>query len=93
MKFHRIVPAMVLFRIFGKNLIPSKTLVAMATKLKRIWHLALPNGSLSNFFKLYPGVKFDPHPGGSQVYMELYVETLEFSLYVAMRPRVTKFCM
>ena len=25
MKFHRNVPAMVLFRIFGKNLIPSKT--------------------------------------------------------------------
>ena len=31
MKFHRNVPAMVLF-----NLIPSKTLVAMATKLKKI---------------------------------------------------------
>ena len=25
MKFHRNVPAMVLFRIYGKNLIPSKT--------------------------------------------------------------------
>ena len=36
MKFHRIVPAMVLFRISGKNLIPSKTVVAMATKLKKI---------------------------------------------------------
>ena len=34
MKFHRNVPAMVLFRISRKNLIPSKTLVAMATKLK-----------------------------------------------------------
>ena len=32
-KFHRNVPAMVLFRIFLNNLIPSKTLVAMATKL------------------------------------------------------------
>ena len=32
MKFHRNVPAMVLLRISGKNLIPSKTLVAMATK-------------------------------------------------------------
>ena len=34
MKFHRNVPAMVFFRISGKNLIPSQTLVAMATKLK-----------------------------------------------------------
>ena len=36
MKFHGNVPAMVLFRIFLKNLIPSKTVVAMATKLKKI---------------------------------------------------------
>ena len=36
MKFYRNVPAMVLFRISRKNLIPSKTLVAMATKLKKI---------------------------------------------------------
>ena len=35
MKLHRNVPAMVLFRISRKNLIPSKTLVAMATKLKK----------------------------------------------------------
>ena len=35
MKFHRNVPGMVLFRIFLKNLIPSKTVVAMATKLKK----------------------------------------------------------
>ena len=35
MKFHRNVPTMVLFRICGKNLIPSKTVVAMATKLKK----------------------------------------------------------
>ena len=34
MKFHRNVPAMVLFRISLKNLILSKTLVAMANKLK-----------------------------------------------------------
>ena len=33
MKFHRNVLDMVLFIIFLKNLIPSKTLVAMATKL------------------------------------------------------------
>ena len=36
MKLHRNDPAMVLFRIPGKNFIPSKTLVAMATKLKNI---------------------------------------------------------
>ena len=35
MKFHRNVPAMVFFRTFLKNLIPSKTVVAMATKLKK----------------------------------------------------------
>ena len=34
MKFHRNVPTMVLFRISWNNLIPSKTLVAMATILK-----------------------------------------------------------
>ena len=39
MKFHRNVPAMVLFRISWKNLILSKTVVAMATKLKKIWKL------------------------------------------------------
>ena len=35
MKFHRNVPAMVLFRISWKNLISSKTVVAMATKLTK----------------------------------------------------------
>ena len=39
MKFHRIVPAMVLFRIFLKKLILSKSLVAMATKHKKIRNL------------------------------------------------------
>ena len=39
MKFYRNVPAMVLFRISWKNLIPSKTVVAMATKLKKFWNL------------------------------------------------------
>ena len=39
MKFYRNVPAMVLFRIFWKNLILSKTLIAMATKLKKFWKL------------------------------------------------------
>ena len=39
MKFHRNVPAMVLFRHFLNNLIPSKTLVAMATKLKKIFEI------------------------------------------------------
>ena len=35
MKFHRNVPALVLFRISSKTLILSKTVVAMATKLKK----------------------------------------------------------
>ena len=39
MKFHRNVPTMVLFRISWNNFIPSKTLVAMATKLKFFWNL------------------------------------------------------
>ena len=39
MKFHRNVPTMVLFRISWNNLIPSKTLVAMATKLNFFWNL------------------------------------------------------
>ena len=39
MKFHRNVPAMVLFRISWNNLILSKPVVAMATKLKIIWKL------------------------------------------------------
>ena len=38
-KFHRNVPAMVLFRISWENLISSKTLVAMAAKLKNFWNL------------------------------------------------------
>ena len=33
MKFHRNVPAMVFFKMIWNNLIPLKTLVAMATKL------------------------------------------------------------
>ena len=36
MKFHRNVPAMVPLQNFLKKLIPSKTVVAMATKLKKI---------------------------------------------------------
>ena len=39
MKFLRNVPTMVLFRISWNNLILSKTLVAMATKLKIFWNL------------------------------------------------------
>ena len=40
MKFHRNVPGMVLFRIFCKNLIPSKNLVAMATKLNFFFEIS-----------------------------------------------------
>ena len=41
MKFHRDVPAIVLFRIFWKNLIPLKTPAAIATKLKKRWNLKI----------------------------------------------------
>ena len=41
MKFHRNVSAMVLLRICEKNLVPSKTLVAMATKLKKMKSLKI----------------------------------------------------
>ena len=41
MKFHRNVPAIVFFRISWKNLIPSKTLVGIATKLKKMKSLKI----------------------------------------------------
>ena len=40
-----------------------------------------------------PGVKFDPTPGVTSFIWDYIGKTLEFFLYVAMRPRVTKFCM
>ena len=43
MKFHWNVPAMVLLRISWKNLILSKTVVAMATKLKNFENLLVRN--------------------------------------------------
>ena len=38
-KVHSNVPAVVLLRISGQNLIPLKTLIAMATKLRNIRNL------------------------------------------------------
>ena len=39
LKFHRNVPAINFSEFFSNNLIPSKTLVAVATKLKNIQNL------------------------------------------------------
>ena len=40
-----------------------------------------------------PGVKFDPTPGVTSFTWDYIWKILEISLYVAIRPRVTKFCM
>ena len=40
-----------------------------------------------------PGVKFDPTPGVTSFTCNYIGKTLETSLYEAIRPRVTKFCM
>ena len=40
-----------------------------------------------------PGVKFDPTPRVTSFTWDYIGRILEFSLYVAIRPRVTKFCM
>ena len=40
-----------------------------------------------------PGVKFDPTPGVTSFTWDYIGKILEISLYVAIRPRVTKFCM
>ena len=40
-----------------------------------------------------PGVKFDPTPGVTSFTWEYIGKILEISLYVAIRPRVTKICM
>ena len=40
-----------------------------------------------------PGVKFDPTPGVTSFTWDYTGKILENSLYVAIRPRVTKFCM
>ena len=40
-----------------------------------------------------PGVKFDPTLGVTSFTWDYIGKTLEISLYVAIRPRVTKLCM
>ena len=109
MKFHRNVPAKVLFRISCKNLIPSQTLVAMATNFKKnkslkiflsetTWLRATKFGMYLYLMGLYqvssdycPGVKFDPTPGVKSFTWDYIRKTLEFTFYVAIRPRVTKY--
>ena len=40
-----------------------------------------------------PGVKFDPTPGVTSFTWDYIGKTLEVSLYLAVRPRLTKFCI
>ena len=40
-----------------------------------------------------PGVKFDPTAGVTSFTWGYIGKTLEISLYLAIRPRLTKFCM
>ena len=40
-----------------------------------------------------PGVKFGPAPGVTTFTLAYIVKTLEISLYLAIRLRLTKFCM
>ena len=40
-----------------------------------------------------PGVKFDPTPGVTSFTWDYIGKVLENSLYVAIRPRDSKFCM
>ena len=107
MKFHRKGPAMFLFRILRKKkLIPSKTLVAMATKLKSIGifkvFLSETNRPMATKVSMglhqvssnySPVVKFD-HAQGVTSFTWGYIEKiLEIFLYLPIRPRVTKFYM
>jgi hypothetical protein len=43
LKLHRNVPLVVNFKNGSKNLIPSRTLVAMATEIKNLKYLLLEN--------------------------------------------------
>ena len=104
MKFHRNYPAMVLLRICWKNLIPSKIVVAIATKVSKLKNIG--NLLKSSCLKLQG---LGPHSfnvvGLYQDCLQIIAQTvttftwaykertLEIFLYLAMRPRVTKFCM
>ena len=112
MKFHRNVPAMVLFRIFMKKfdsvkncgchgnkteknlktlkIFLSETIRVRATKFGMYLHL-MGLYQVSSNYSL--GVKFDPTPGVASFTWDYLRKILEISLYVAIRPRVTKFCM
>ena len=43
--------------------------------------------------KPLPGVKFGPFPGVTSFTLAYVGKTLEISLYLAIRSRLTKFCM
>ena len=79
-KFHRNDPAIVVFRIYQKNLITTleifENLVVLNHKayVQLLLHVALCSGSLSSSTNYSPGVKFDATPGGHKFYMGLYRE-------------------
>ena len=68
----------------------SETIRVRATKFGMLLYLMGPYQVSSNYS---PGVKFDPTPGVTSFTWDYIGKILEISLYVAIRPRVTKFCM
>ena len=57
-------------------------------------HVALSSGPLPGVPKIIAhGVKFDATLGLSSLTWVYIGKTLEISMYLAIRPRLTKFCM
>ena len=67
-----------------RNNKPRATKFCMYLNLMGLYQVSL-NNSLS--------VKFDPIPGATSFSWDYIGKTLEISLYLAIRPRLTKFCM
>ena len=68
----------------------SETIRVRATKFGMQLYLMGPYQVFSNYS---PRVKFDPTPGVTSFTWDYIGKILEISLYVALRPRNTKFCM
>ena len=60
------------------------------TKFCRYFYLVSLYGECPNYSS---GVKFGPTPGVTSFTWAYIRKTLEISLYLAIRPRLTKFCM
>ena len=60
------------------------------TELCMLLYLVSLNGECPNYS---PGVKFGPTPGFTSFTWAYIGKTLEISMYQAIRPRLTKFCM